>query len=122
MNSRDSAASKGSADSKGEGMSSHTKAMLLYDLRKKSLAVSYLLWFFLGFPGFHRFYMARTGSAIVMLVLFVISSVLSVILLAPIAWFVLGVWWFVDLFLIPGIVRQYNAGVIGQVDSEVQAS
>ena len=36
--------------------------MMRYDANKKSIGVSYLLWFFLGGLGAHRFYNGRTGS------------------------------------------------------------
>lgn len=37
----------------------------------KSIVVAYLLWVFLGCLGAHRFYLARTGSGVVMLLLFI---------------------------------------------------
>src|SRR5690625_7789652 len=41
--------------------------------QKKSMVVAYLLWFFLGGAGAHRFYIGKTGSAITMLVLFLLG-------------------------------------------------
>jgi TM2 domain-containing membrane protein YozV len=61
-----------------------------------SVGVAYLLWFFLWPFGAHRFYLGRTGTGIV----FVVLSITIVGLV------VTGIWAFVDLFLIPGIVRQ----------------
>jgi TM2 domain-containing membrane protein YozV len=63
---------------------------------KPSTGVAYLLWFFLWFVGGHRFYLGRTGTAITMLVFSI-----TVIGLA-----VTAVWAFIDLFLIPSIVRE----------------
>ena len=38
--------------------------LMQYDAAKKSAVVAYLLWFFLGGLGVHRFYLGRTGSGI----------------------------------------------------------
>ncbi len=39
----------------------------------KSIGASYLLWFFLGYLGGHRFYLGRKGSAIAILLLTIIG-------------------------------------------------
>jgi TM2 domain-containing membrane protein YozV len=84
------------------------KTMIVYDNNKKSMAVSYLLWFFLGGFGGHRFYNGRTGSAVAILLLNLFGILLAfvgvgVLLLVP-AW----IWVLVDAFLIPGWVRSHN--------------
>jgi TM2 domain-containing membrane protein YozV len=56
-----------------------------------SVAVAYLLWFFLGIFAAHRFYLGRPGTAIL--------QILSMFVLVGLVWLV------VDLFLIPGMVR-----------------
>ncbi len=67
----------------------------------KSLGVAYLLWVFLSGLGAHRFYLGRTGSAIIMVVLFVLGIITGGILLVP-----LFIWALIDAFLIPGIVQK----------------
>ncbi len=58
---------------------------------KKSTGAAYFLWFFLGWVSAHRFYLGKPVTAIL--------QILSYFL-------VIGfVWWVVDLFLIPGIIR-----------------
>lgn len=84
------------------------QTMMMYDAAKKSLAVTYLLWWFLGTFGAHRFYMGRTGSAIAMLVITLLSFPLALIFIGFIGFMLIGVWWIVDAFLIPGIVRGFN--------------
>ncbi|MCA9290583.1 MAG: TM2 domain-containing protein [Phycisphaerales bacterium] len=87
---------------------SDARVMMEYDANKKSPVVAYLLWWFLGTFGAHRFYLSRTGSAVTMLVLMVVSTILTVIVIGFIGLAALGVWWLVDAFLIPGMSREYN--------------
>ena len=82
----------------------------------KSATVAYLLWFFLGGFGAHRFYFGKTGSAIGMIGLFVGSCVLSVFLIGLLGFPVLGIWWLVDAFLINKWLKQdQSAAVAGSV-------
>lgn len=65
----------------------------------KSPTVAYLLWFFLGGFGAHRFYMGRTGSAIGMVALFLGSMVGSGIMIGALGFLGLLAWWVADGFL-----------------------
>lgn len=65
----------------------------------KSPAVVYLLLIFFGWFGIHRFYLGRTISAVIMLLL----TLIGFFTLLPL--FVVGFWCFIDLFLIPGMIR-----------------
>eukprot|EP01110_Echinostelium_bisporum_P001521 TRINITY_DN135_c0_g1_i1.p1 TRINITY_DN135_c0_g1~~TRINITY_DN135_c0_g1_i1.p1 ORF type:complete len:157 (+),score=44.04 TRINITY_DN135_c0_g1_i1:50-472(+) len=58
----------------------------------KSVTTAYVLWFFLGFLGVHRFYLNRTGSGI--LYLFTLG--------------LFGIGWLVDICLIPSMVEHCN--------------
>ena len=58
----------------------------------KSLGLSYLLWFFLGFLGVHHFYLGKVGRGIGYLLTF--------------GWFMIGL--VVDLFTLPSQVRRVN--------------
>ncbi len=82
--------------------------VMLYDASKKSVAAAYLLWFFLGWFGAHRFYAGKTASAVVMLVLALITVPLVYVLIGFVTWAIVGLWWIVDAFLIPGLIRDYN--------------
>jgi len=56
----------------------------------KSMFVAYVLWYFLGMFGGHRFYMKKTGSAVAQLIL-------TITLIGVLVTFI---WWIVDAFLV----------------------
>ncbi len=90
-------------------------AMMRYDANKKSIVVAYLLWFFLGMFGVHRFYLGRTGSGLVLLLLTLISGALYIVIVGAILMGIPALWWLIDALLIPGIVRDYNNRLISEV-------
>ncbi|MCX5515313.1 TM2 domain-containing protein [Kaistia algarum] len=76
-------------------MALSTEEKLLIEARVTNegpdVAVAYLFWFFLGWVSAHRFYLGRTTSAILQILSYFI---------------IIGfIWWLIDLFLIPGMVR-----------------
>ncbi|GIQ85933.1 hypothetical protein KIPB_007689 [Kipferlia bialata] len=81
---------------------------------QRSLAVAYILWFFLGGAGAHRFYLGAKGSAVLQLFLGMGGFVLTLITfgLYAIVWditlCILGIWLLVDICLMPGLLRQYH--------------
>ncbi|WP_174802308.1 TM2 domain-containing protein [Martelella limonii] len=70
----------------------------------KSPAAAYLLWFFVGWAGAHRFYLGRPGSAIVMLLLNIVGGLTAFLLIGFLFLGIWGVWWIIDLFLIAGLI------------------
>lgn len=92
--------------------------------REKSLAIAYLMLIG-GHLGIHRFYLKRYASGIGQIVLTALtvffylmgiaSSVFSeglsifFILLCVLFAFAIFVWIIVDLFLVPGMIREWNA-------------
>ena len=72
----------------------------------KSTGVAYLLWFFLGSLGAHRFYLGKTGTAVTMLILCILGWLTLVFIVGGFLLAALGIWLLVDAFLIPGMVRQ----------------
>lgn len=63
---------------------------------KPSQTLAYILWFFTWPVGGHRFYLGKTGSAILMLILSI--TIVGLVITGP--------WAIIDLFLIPGMVQQ----------------
>ena len=86
-------------------MDQATHSQLLFEANRKSVGATYILWFFLGMFGAHRFYAGKTGSAIAQVVL----------LLSVIGWLVLIPWLLADLFLIPGMIREHNMQTIEDI-------
>lgn len=84
------------------------RSQMMYDANRKSAGVAYLLLIFLGGFGAHRFYLGRSGTAAAQLVLSIIGVVLAIVAIGFILLAVVWVWLFVDLFLVPGIVREEN--------------
>lgn len=76
----------------------------------KSMVLTYVLWFFLGSLGIHKFYLGHNTAGITYLVLSVIGWATSWLLVGFAVLAVVAVLLFVDIFLIPGHVRQANAG------------
>lgn len=95
------------------GLSTDAQALINYDANKKSKFVAYLLWFFLGGFGVHRFYLRRPMSGLAMFALYVCGG-LAFLANADVGTLLVGgvgIWLIVDAFLIPGIVRQFNTQI-----------
>jgi TM2 domain-containing membrane protein YozV len=92
-------------------MDANTRAQLHFEAQRKSTGAAYLLWFFLGSFGAHRFYLGQTGTAMAQLLLLLFGW-----LPLFLGWVVLGVWLLVDLFLIPGIIERRNFETIARLD------
>jgi len=98
------------------GISADAQALIAFESRKKSTGVAYLLWFFLGGFGVHRFYLGRTGSGIAMIALTILGWSLLAAAGAGLLFLVpLGIWLIVDLFTIPGMVRSHNNGLLAKL-------
>ncbi|MCP5467670.1 MAG: TM2 domain-containing protein [Deltaproteobacteria bacterium] len=64
-------------------------------IKTKEIWIAYLLWFFFGLCGVHKFYLNKTGMGI----LYLLTLGLF------------GIGWLVDLFTIPFQVNNYNRKV-----------
>ena len=89
---------------------------MMYEANKRSMTAAYLLWFFLGQFGGHRFYNGKTGSAVAILLLSIFGIILlaayglGLLLLIPV-W----IWVLADAFLIPGWIRNHNNLLVHQL-------
>jgi TM2 domain-containing membrane protein YozV len=111
--SRASAVTAAQVDASSASNAAHS--MMMFEANKRSMGISYLLWFFLGGFGGHRFYNGKTGSAIAQLVLTLIGIVLSLIAIGVLILLPVAIWVLVDAFLIPGWVRDYNNRLIARI-------
>jgi TM2 domain-containing membrane protein YozV len=84
------------------------RQQMIYDAHRKSTGVAYLLWFFLGGFGAHRFYLGQIGTAAAQLLLFVLGWLTLILGIGLVLLAVVGIWWIVDALLIPGIARDQN--------------
>jgi TM2 domain-containing membrane protein YozV len=113
---------------------SEAERMMRYDASKKSTLLAYVIWFFFAAFAGHRFYLRRYQSAVIMLLLWVAGVFLitvalvmgasesgesagTLMIIAVIVFMVPVIWIFVDLFLIPGIVRRYNNDIIDRLQN-----
>lgn len=82
-----------------QGRLSDTQRMLIEQRitnDKPSTGAAYILCIFFGVLGVHRFYLGRIGTGVVMLIftLTFFGLIIS------------GIWAFIDLFLIPSMIRE----------------
>jgi len=90
--------------------------IMRFEAARKSVLVAYLLWFFLGWLGLHRFYLGYMLSGVLMLVLWVVGTVLSVVLIGYLILVVPVLWWAVDALLIPGMATARNNEIIAEIE------
>ena len=96
-------------------MSDVSRQMMMYDAQKKSVGVAFILWFFLGYLGAHRFYAGKTFTAISQFVLTLLGGVLAMVGVGFVFLGIVGIWLIVDIFLLPGIIRSYNVSLVGKL-------
>lgn len=84
---------------------------ILFDSRKKSKLVAYLLGAVLGSFGCHRFYLGEYKGGVAYLIL------LLLMLVVPAVSFFHLVFLIVDFFLTYGLVKDYNANVRREIEA-----
>lgn len=75
-----------------------------FDKKKKSKTLAYILWFFLGVLGAHRFYAGDTIRAIFMLI--TLGGI--------------GIWALIDVFFIGSRIEQKNNIIEAQIMADIQ--
>jgi len=96
-------------------MSLSTQQQMLIEQRvtndAKSPVVAYLLLIFLGGFGAHRFYLGKTGTAITMLILFILGWITLVLVIGLPLLIAVGIWCIVDIFLIPAMIQEDKTAI-----------
>ncbi len=87
-----------------------TLRLMRYDAAKKSVGIAYLLWFFLGAFGVHRFYLGSWGIGFLILACTTLAFATF-----GLTGIVSGIFMVLDLFLIPGKVARHNQRVIASL-------
>lgn len=95
-------------DGRGWGPLAPVAQPQVYLVRAKESGTAYLFAILLGGFAAHRFYLNLPGSAIAFLILWWGGWALSVFVVGIFMVIAAGIWWIVDLFLIPGMVRTAN--------------
>lgn len=79
------------------------------NMEGKNMLVAYLLWWFLGWAGIHRFYLGRVKSGIAQLLLFVLGWVTAIFVVGYILIIAWLIWWSLDAYFTYKIVEDENA-------------
>ena len=81
-----------------------------YSTRAKSVATTYVLWFFLGLWGIHRFYLGQTQLGLLTIGACILLSILAMfthgLTMIP-----LVIWWVIEMFTLIGTVRSINLAI-----------
>jgi TM2 domain-containing membrane protein YozV len=85
----------------GVGQTQRTAAL---DGGGKNIVVAYLLWWFLGVLGVHRFYLDRPKSGLIQILLLAFGW-----LPLFMGWVALGIWWLLDAYFVYQYIQDYNA-------------
>jgi len=92
-------------------MNDSMREMMLCDAQKRSIGLAYVMWFFVGMLGSHRFYAGRKVSGAVQLC-FTLVGVFGLFGGAGNIWaalfFVSALWVLLDAFALRGMVRDFN--------------
>ncbi|WP_371188344.1 NINE protein [Thalassotalea maritima] len=78
------------------------------NIEGKNILVAYLLWWFLGFLGVHRFYLGRPKSGVAQLVLLALGFATLIIVIGYVLLIALFVWWCLDAYFTYKIVQEEN--------------
>lgn len=95
---------------------------LRYEANKKSAVVAYLLWFFLGGLGAHRFYLGDKRYGGVMLGLTLLGILTLFIFVGALLILAVAVWCLVDAFKIPDMVSAHNNDLIDRLEYSGRAT
>ena len=78
------------------------------NMEGKNIIVAYLLWWFLGWAGVHRFYLGRVKTGLAQLLLFIIGVVTSIFVIGYAFIVIWAIWWVADAYFTYKIVEEEN--------------
>lgn len=90
-------------------MAHENSTTLSINVEGKNMVIAYVLWWFLGWAGIHRFYLGKTQSGVAQLMLFIVGWATAVVFIGFAFLAVLGVWWLFDAYFVQKYVNEYNA-------------
>lgn len=90
--------------------------LLRYESEKKSAGLAFVLCWFLGIWGVHRFYLKRPHAK-TMLIISLISIPLCFVFIGFISFTAVWVWMIVDLFSVSKWVKEYNVALLNKITS-----
>ncbi len=90
----------------------------------KNMIFAYLLWWFLGAVGVHRFYLGKPATGFAQLFLFVAGITTIIFGIGFMFLFAWSVWWFLDAYFVYKLVHKANAelGIASSTVSIVKSS
>lgn len=87
------------------------KTALMRVSKEKSMAIAYLLWFFLGGLGAHRFYLGKFSSGLAQAGLVIFGAITSAFIIGLPILIAGALWAFVDVVFVHRWVRRHNEGL-----------
>lgn len=91
------------------------RRMMRYDANKRRLGVAYGLLAVTGLLGGHRFYLGRTGTAVIMLLITLLSLPWALLLWGWLGLFFTLAWVCLDALRLPGMVQHANNQLIASL-------
>tara|TARA_R110002050_G_scaffold244596_1_gene382184 strand:- start:134 stop:427 length:294 start_codon:yes stop_codon:yes gene_type:complete len=82
-----------------------------------NVVLAYVLWWFLGIFGVHRFYTAQSKGWLY-IVLCVIGFITSFIVIGYFVFIGLFIWWIIDGIKLNNVVKLYNINVLNRYQQQ----
>ena len=89
--------------------------------RQKSLAVAFLLWFFLGTLGIYNFYLGNKRRGWIMAILTIVAIITFIVIIGMVLLLGLAVVWVIDAVRMGTRVQEANTAIEGKVIAEIVA-